>query len=74
LRRNNGTVAASIGLNYVRFYNISTGALVLTRAGLSTNGAGVFTTTDAALVAGTTYAIDWEEVGGQRRMPRKAAT
>lgn len=74
LKRNNGTVAASVSLSYVRFYNISTGALVLTKTGLSTNGSGVFTTTDAALVPGTTYAIDWEEAGGQRRMPRKAAT
>lgn len=74
LKRNNGTVAASVSLTYVRFYNISTGALVLTKTGLSTNGSGVFTTTDAALVSGTTYAIDWEEAGGQRRMPRKAAT
>lgn len=74
LIRNNGTLAASSALNYVRFYNTSTGALVLSKTGLSTNGAGVFTTTDAALVSGTTYAIDWEEATGQRRMPRKAAT
>jgi hypothetical protein len=74
LTRNNGTVAAGVALTYVRFYNISTGALVVTKTGLSTNGSGVFTTTDAALISGTTYAIDWEEAGGQRRMPRKAAT
>lgn len=74
LKRNNGTVAASSSLSYVRFYNTSTGALVLSKTGLSTNGSGVFTTTDAALVSGTTYAIDWEEATGQRRMPRKAAT
>jgi hypothetical protein len=74
LKRNNGTLAASVALTYVRFYSTSTGALVLTKTGLSTNGSGVFTTTDAALVSGTTYGIDWEEAGGQRRMPRKAAT
>ena len=74
LKRNNGTVASSVSLSYVRFYNITTGALVLTKTGVSTNGSGIFTTTDAALTPGTTYAIDWEESGGQRRMPRKAAT
>ncbi len=74
LKRNNGTVAASSSLTYVRFYNTSTGALVVAKTGLSTNGSGIFTTTDALLVPGTTYGIDWEESGGQRRMPRKAAT
>jgi hypothetical protein len=30
--------------------------------------------TAAALTAGTTYRVDWEDVDGRRRMPRKAAT
>lgn len=74
LRDNTGTVVASKALNHVALYNDTTGALVVRKTGLSTNGSGVFTFTDAALTAGTTYRVDWEDVDGRRRMPRKAAT
>lgn len=74
LRTNNGTLLASTSLAHVALYNDTTGALVLRSTGISTNGSGVFTITDAAIVSGTTYRIDWETAAGQRRMPRKAAT
>ena len=64
---------ASVSLNYVRFYNDTTGALVLSKAGVSTNTSGIVTFSDAALVSGTTYRVDWETSAGSRRMPRKAA-
>ena len=68
-----GNVLASVSLNYVRFYNDTTGALVLNKTGVSTNASGIVTFSDAALVAGTTYRVDWETSAGSRRMPRKAA-
>lgn len=68
-----GNVLANTALNFVRFYNDTTGALVLNKTGVSTNGSGIVTFSDAALVAGTTYRVDWETSAGSRRMPRKAA-
>jgi hypothetical protein len=68
-----GNVLANTALNFVRFYNDTTGALVLNKVGVSTNGSGIVTFSDAALVVGTTYRVDWETTAGSRRMPRKAA-
>lgn len=68
-----GNVLANTALNFVRFYNDTTGALVLNKTGVSTNSSGIVTFSDAALVAGTTYRVDWETAAGSRRMPRKAA-
>ena len=68
-----GNVLANTALNFVRFYNDTTGALVLNKTGVSTNGSGIVTFSDVALVAGTTYRVDWETAAGSRRMPRKAA-
>ncbi len=62
-----------VTLNFVRIYNDTTGALVVTKTGVVTNSLGVFFVTDAALSSGMTYRIDWETAAGQRRMPRKAA-
>lgn len=73
LKTNNGTLLASVALDFVAVYDDTTGALVVRKTGLSTNGSGVFTVTDPALVAGVTYRVDWQTAGGQRRMPRKAA-
>ena len=68
-----GNVLASVSLNYVRFYNDTTGALVLNKTGVSTNASGIVTFSNGALVSGTTYRVDWETSAGSRRMPRKAA-
>lgn len=69
-----GNILSNVSLNFVRFYNDTTGALVLNKTGISTNGSGIVTFSDAALVAGTTYRVDWETAAGSRRMPRKAAS
>lgn len=75
LKTNNGTLQASLALDWVRLYNVTTGALVVTKTGISTNGAGVFTVTDAALTVGQTYKADWKiTTTGETRMPSKAAT
>jgi uncharacterized protein YaiE (UPF0345 family) len=64
-----------LALDWVRLYNVTTGALVVTKTGLSTNSAGVFTVTDAALTVGQTYKADWQlTTTGETRMPSKAAT
>lgn len=68
-----GNVLVNAPLNFVRLYNDTTGALVLNKTGVSTNASGIVTFSDAALVAGTTYRVDWETTAGSRRMPRKAA-
>jgi hypothetical protein len=65
LKRNNGVIAASSSLTWVTFLNPTTGAFVVTKTGLSTNSAGVFSTTDAALTTGTYHAV-WLEATGQR--------
>lgn len=68
-----GNVLANTALNFVRLYNDTTGALVLNKTGVSTNTSGIVAFSDAALVSGTTYRVDWETSAGSRRMPRKAA-
>lgn len=74
LKTNNGTLIASTALDFVCFYDDSTGALVLRKTGISTDASGVFTVTDALLQQGVTYRVDWQVSTGQRRMPRRAAT
>ena len=74
LKTNNGTLQASLALDWVRLYNVTTGALVVTKTGISTNSSGVFTFTDAALTVGQTYKADWKiTTTGETRMPSKAA-
>ena len=73
LKTNNGTVLASTALSYICFYNITTGALVLRKTGVSTNASGIFTVTDPLLGVGTQYRIDYETAAGQRRMPLATA-
>ena len=73
LKTNNGTILASTALSYICFYNISTGALVLRKTGVSTNASGIFTVTDPLLSSGTQYRVDFETAAGQRRMPLATA-
>jgi len=73
LRTNNGTLLASTALAFVCVYDDTTGALITRKTSVTTNGSGVFTVTDPAIVAGVTYRIDWETAAGHRRMPRKLA-
>lgn len=75
LKDNTGAVLASKSLNFVRLYDDTSGALVVSKTGLSTDSNGRFSFTDAALtVAGTMYRVDFETAEGHRRMPRKATT
>lgn len=69
LRTNNGTLLASVALDYVDVYLEASGVFVGRFTGLSTNGSGVFTVTSALLTPGTAYKLDWRATGGQRRMP-----
>jgi hypothetical protein len=65
LKRNNGVSVGVTSFSWVTFLNAATGAFVVTKTGLSTNGSGVFSTTDAALTTGTYHAV-WLEASGQR--------
>lgn len=69
-----GTVQSGTSLTYYRLYDPTTGALVVSKTGLSTDGGGVVTFSDAALSVGVTYSSDWLTASGARRMPLKAAT
>jgi len=64
LKRNNGVLVPSSTITWMTFVVSTTGAFVVTKTGLSTNGAGVFSTTDAALTTGT-YSVLWREATGQ---------
>lgn len=65
LSRNNGVTSGVVALTYIDVDNPATGALVLRKTGVSTNGSGVFTFSDAVITAGTEYRINWLEAGGQ---------
>lgn len=73
LYNNVGVLQVSKALNHYSIYNNTTGALVLRKTGLSTNGSGIVTFTDALAVTSTTYRHDWETTDGTRCMPQKAA-
>lgn len=73
LRTNNGTLLASVALDYVDVYLEASGVFVGRFTGLSTNGSGVFTVTSSLLTPGTAYKLDWRATGGQRRMPMATA-
>lgn len=74
LKRNNGTLAASKTLTYLTLLNDATGAFVATKTGVTTNSSGVFTTSDAGMVAGTIYRAVWKESTGERGHGWVAAT
>jgi hypothetical protein len=69
LRTNNGTLLASVALDYVDVYLEASGVFVGRFTGLSTNGDGVFTVTSPLITPGTAYKLDWRAAAGQRRMP-----
>lgn len=74
LKDNTGTVLSNLALSHFTLYDNTTGAFVVRRTGLSTNGSGVVSFSDGALLAGTTYKADWLTSAGQYRMPGAAAT
>lgn len=74
LKTNNGTLLASKSLVHVTLYREDDGTFVVRKTGLSTDGSGVFSVSDVAIVPGTQYKVDWQTAEGHRRMPMAAAT
>lgn len=73
LRDEFGQILASLAMSYYRLYNVSTGALVVSKTGLSTDSLGKVSFSDAALTAATPYKSDWLSAAGHYRMPTRAA-
>lgn len=73
LKNNTGTVLASISGWSVNVYNVTTGAFVVQKTGLTTSAGGVLTITDASIVSGTTYAYEPFHATYGRRLPTSAA-
>lgn len=75
LKNNTGTILASVSGIVANVYNPSTGALVVRKTGLSSNGSGVVTISDVLLVPGTTYAyeLDLSATSQGRRLPTGVA-
>ena len=69
LKNNTGTLLASLSGWTVNVYDVSTGAFVLHKTGLSTDASGVLTISDAALSAATTYAYEPVHATYGRRLP-----
>lgn len=55
-------------------YDKTTGALVVRKAGLTSNAGGVVSFSDAAVVTGTEYMADWLTTDGEYGMPRGTAS
>lgn len=68
MKNNTRTVLANETGVVCNVYNASTGALVVRKTGLTSDASGIVSVTDAAMVAGTTYAYDIVLTGG-RRLP-----
>lgn len=75
LKNNTGTVLASVTGIVANVYNATTGALVVRKTGLSSNGSGIVTITDALIIPATTYAyeLDLSATSQGRRLPTETA-
>lgn len=69
LKNNTGSLLASLSGWTVNVYDVSTGAFVLHKTGLSTDASGVLTISDAALSAATTYSYEPVHATYGRRLP-----
>ena len=71
LKNNTGTILASVVNIVANIYNPSTGALVVRKTGLSSNGSGIVTISDVLLVPGTSYVyeLDLSASTQGRRLP-----
>jgi hypothetical protein len=74
MKNNTGTPLANLSGLTVNVYNASTGVLVVRKTGLSSDAAGVVSLTDAAFVAGTSYAYEVVTPSHGRRLPVWTAT
>ncbi len=75
LKNNTGTILASVSGIVANIYHPTTGALVVRKTGLTSNGAGIVTISDALLVTGTTYVyeLDLSASSQGRRLPTGVA-
>ena len=75
LKNNTGTILAGVTGIVANVYHPTTGVLVVRKTGLSSNGSGIVTITDALIVAGTTYAyeLDLSSSSQGRRLPTGVA-
>lgn len=70
LKDNVGNLLVSAALDYIAFYSVVDGSLVLRVTGVSTAADGRFTVQNAALSAGVQYRVDWQPTAqGVSRMP-----
>ncbi len=74
LKNNTGTILANESAITAFVYSVSTGALVVTKTGQTTNASGVLVFTDAAIAAGTTYRVVIVLGSGAEGMDKVAAT
>lgn len=74
LKNNTGTVLANQTAVSAFVYNVSTGALVVAKSGLSTNASGVLTFSDGLVMTGTTYRVVIVLASGAEGMDKVAAT
>lgn len=76
LKNNTGTILAGVANVVANVYHPTTGVLIVRKTGLSSDGSGIVTITDAALVPGTTYAyeIDLSATTQGRRLPTGVAS
>lgn len=58
LKNNTGTLQTSAPLEAF-VHNVTTGALIIKKTGITSNGSGVATTSDAAITAATSYRVVW---------------
>jgi hypothetical protein len=75
LKHNTGTILASVSGIVANIYHSTTGALVVRKTGLTSNGSGIVTISDVLLSAGTTYAyeLDLSASSQGRRLPTGVA-
>lgn len=71
LKNNTGTILASVSGIVANVYHPTTGALVVRKTGLSSDGSGVVTISDVLLVPGTSYVyeLDLSASTQGRRLP-----
>lgn len=69
LKNNTGLVHANQTGATIHIYNATSGVLVVTKSGQTTNASGVMVVTDTLIVAGTTYAYEVKLASGARILP-----
>jgi hypothetical protein len=74
LKNNTGTLLANETGVVVNIYNVTTGALVVRKTGLTSNASGIVTVNDALIVAATTYAYEVVLTANGRILPVAVAS